>query len=287
MALVETEFREDGVVVVAIRNPPVNALTTPVFGELRALAEQLTENPPGAVVLTGLPNVFAWGGEFSEVRRQRFTGRSDIDPAEIEQVVNETADDAYVSQLGHKYHAVFEAVAAIPRMVICAIEGVAFGGGLELTLCADYRIAAEGALFASPEVTLGMSTIGGGPYRLPRLIGNSQAKRLLLSGVEIDAAEARRIGLVDELAPTGEALARAIAFARPFADAACRSQGLLKQVIDAGMGTPKEQALRFEHEMWRESFRSEEAREGLRKFFASGNVTETLAHKKIGEGEAS
>lgn len=286
MKTLNVDRRADGIVVIAIDNPPVNALTTPVFSELLALAEDLTANPPAAVVITGLPNVFAWGGELSEVRRQRFTGRTDIDPAEIDAVVAETCDPAYVAQLGDKYHAVFEAVAAIPRMVVCAIEGIAFGGGLELTLCCDYRIAAEGALFASPEVTLGISTIGGGPYRLPRLIGNAQAKRLLLSGVQIDAQEALRIGLVDELAPAGTALERAIAFAQPFAQAACHSQGLLKQVIDAGMGVPKEQALGFEHAMWCESFRTETARKALWQFFAAGNLTEALAHDKIDEGKS-
>jgi enoyl-CoA hydratase len=285
MKTLKVERRPDGIVVIAIDNPPVNALTTPVFAELRALAEELTANPPAAVVLTGLPNVFAWGGELSEVRRQRFAGRTDIDPSEIDAVVAETTDPDYVAQLGVKYHAVFEAVAAIPRMVVCAIEGIAFGGGLELTLCCDYRIAAEGALFASPEVTLGISTIGGGPYRLPHLIGNAQAKRLLLSGVQIDAREALRIGMVDELAPAGTALERAIAFALPFAQAACHSQGLLKQVIDAATGVPKEQALRFEHAMWCESFRTKEAHEALRKFFSAGNVTEALAHDKIDEGK--
>jgi enoyl-CoA hydratase/carnithine racemase len=283
MTMLRVDRRDDGIVIAAIENPPVNALTTPVFAELLDLARELTDKPPAAVVLTGLPNVFAWGGELSEVRRQRFSGRSDIDPAEIDAVVAETCDPAYVAQLGDKYHAVFEAVAAIPRMVVCAIEGIAFGGGLELTLCCDYRIAAEDALFASPEVTLGISTIGGGPWRLPRLIGNAQAKRLLLSGVEVDAREALRIGLVDELVPARSALERAIAFAQPFARAACHSQGLLKQVIDAGMGVPKEQALRFEHAMWCESFRTSEAREALYQFFAAGNGNEALAHRKIEE----
>jgi len=284
MGMVDIQYRDGGIAVVSINNPPVNALTTPVFQELRSLARHLTENPPGAVVLTGLPSVFAWGGELSEVRRQRFAGKSRVDPAEVEAVVAEVASAEYVSQLGSKYHEVFEAVAAIPRMVVCAIEGIAFGGGLELTLCCDYRIAAEGALFASPEVTLGISTIGGGPYRLPRLIGNAQAKRLLLSGMQIDAQEALRIGLVDELTPAGTALERAIEFAKPSAQAACHSQGLLKQVIDAGMGVSKEQALRFEHAMWCESFRTKEAQDALRRFFSSGNNTEALAHEKIDGG---
>ncbi|MBB4613499.1 enoyl-CoA hydratase/isomerase family protein [Novosphingobium taihuense] len=283
--MIKVDRRPDGIAVVAIDNPPVNALTTPVFIALQTLAESFAAHPPAAVVLTGSSDVFAWGGEFSEIRRLRFTGRTDIAPREIEAVVEETSADAYVSQLGDKYHAVFEAVAAIPRMVVCAIEGVAFGGGLELTLCADYRIASRGALFASPEVTLGMSTIGGGPYRLPRLVGNAQAKRIMLSGIEIDAEEALRIGLIEEVVEPGTALDRAIEFAKPFADAACRSQGLLKRVIDVGMDLPKAEALRFEHEMWRESFRSEEAREGLRKFFSQGNVTEALAHEKIKNGE--
>jgi enoyl-CoA hydratase/carnithine racemase len=194
VATVKVEHRDDDVVVITLDNPPVNALTTPVFEELGSIARDLTRHPPGAVVLTGQPNVFAWGGEISEVRRLRFGGPSPPDPRNVDAALDETMDAGYVAELGHHYQEVFEGVAAIPRMVISALEGVAFGGGLELALCCDYRIASEAAIFASPEVTLGISTIGSGPFRMPRLIGYSQTKRLMLAGGKIDAAEALRIG---------------------------------------------------------------------------------------------
>jgi enoyl-CoA hydratase/carnithine racemase len=179
-SLVTLERRPDGVALVTIDNPPVNALTTPLFPELLAIAGELTASPPGAVVLAGRPTVFALGGEISETYRVRFAGRTDVGDAELGDAVRAMTEPAYIRELGGKYLAAFDALAAVPCMVIAAITGVAFGGGLGLALACDYRIAAERARLGSPEVTLGGGSISGQVFRMPRLIGPSTAKKLLL-----------------------------------------------------------------------------------------------------------
>lgn len=268
--LVQLQRRHDGVAVLSIRNPPVNALVTPVFAELRAAAEALKTDLPGAVVITGLPKAFALGGEISEVRRQQFDGRDDIPDEELDAAVAATIDPEYVASLGRKYHETFEAVATIPRMVIAAIEGIAFGGGLELALACDYRIVSERARLASPEVTLGATSIGAGTIRMTHLIGPSKTKRMYLGGVPVTAAEALEMGLVDEVTPTGSTVDRALAFAAQFAAGAVHAQGMFKTLVDASLNVPFQQALDLEFDLWCESFRSEDARIGLRAFFKNG-----------------
>jgi enoyl-CoA hydratase len=199
-SLVTLERRPDGVALVTIDNPPVNALTTPLFARLMAITGELTASPPGAVVLAGRPKVFALGGEISETYRVRFAGRTDIGDDELDDAVRSVTEPAYIRELGGKYLATFDALAAVPCMVIAAITGITFGGGLELALACDYRVASERAKLGAPEVTLGGGSIGGGVFRLPRLIGPSMAKKMYLGGLLVSAREALRIGLVDEVA---------------------------------------------------------------------------------------
>jgi len=132
--LVRLERCSDGVAVVTIDNPPVNALTTPVFAQLLAIAKELAAAPPGAVVLAGQPKVFALGGEISETRRTRFEQRTDIADAELDAAVAAITDPVYIRELGRKYLTTFQALAALPCAVVAAIQGIAFGGGLELAL---------------------------------------------------------------------------------------------------------------------------------------------------------
>ena len=100
------------------------------------------------------------------------------------------------------FHAALDAVAAIPRFVIAAVSGYALGGGCELALACDYRIAGERAVFGQPEVLLGIIPGGGGTQRLPRLIGPSRAKEMMITGRQVKAEEALRIGLADEVVPS-------------------------------------------------------------------------------------
>src|SRR5262245_25832194 len=129
--LVHVERRDDGVAVVTLDNPKVNALSGALLAQLRAAAEALTADPPGAVVVTGGERIFAAGADISE-----FGGPDEAGPI--------TAG----------FHGALDAVAAIPRFVIAAVSGYALGGGCELALACDYRIAGERAVFGQPEILL-------------------------------------------------------------------------------------------------------------------------------------
>ena len=268
--LVTLERRPDGVALITIDNPPVNALTTPLFAELLAITEELTASPPGAVVLAGRPKVFALGGEISETYRVRFAGRTGIGDAELDDAVRTVIEPAYIRELGGKYLTTFDALAAVPCMVIAAITGIAFGGGLELALACDYRIASVRAKLGAPEVTLGGGSIGGGVFRMPRLIGPSMAKKMYLGGLPVSAAEALRIGLVDEVADADGTVARALELARSFTAYAGPAQAGLKRLIDAGDGLSGAEAATLELEAWCASYATDEARARLREFFARG-----------------
>ena len=174
--LVLVERRDDGVAVITLNNPKVNALSQALLAELRAAAEEMIADPPGAVVITGGERIFAAGADISEFG---------------------TAEQAERSP--RAFHAALNAVADIPRFVIAAVSGYALGGGCELALACDYRIGGERAVFGQPEILLGVIPGGGGTQRLPRLIGPSRAKEMMITGRQVKADEALRIGLADEV----------------------------------------------------------------------------------------
>jgi enoyl-CoA hydratase/carnithine racemase len=155
-------------------------------------------------------------------------------------------------------------------MVIAAIQGIAFGGGLELALACDYRIASERAKLACPEVMLGGGSIGGGVFRMPRLVGPSVAKKMYMGGAAISAHEALRIGLVDEVVSGDGTVERAVDLARSFVDYAGPAQAGFKRIIDAGYDMAAGEAERMELEMWCASYATDHARARLRDFFAHG-----------------
>jgi enoyl-CoA hydratase/carnithine racemase len=133
-------------------------------------------------------------------------------------------------------HRVFERVARLRQPVIAVVNGYAFGGGLELALAADLRVAAAGAEFALPETGIGTVPGWGGTQRLPAAIGVARAKQLIFTGARIDAATAERWGLVNEVAPRESAMARALELARAIAERAPISVQVAKQAIDGGVG---------------------------------------------------
>ncbi|MCX0272867.1 enoyl-CoA hydratase/isomerase family protein [Nocardia zapadnayensis] len=268
--VVKLERMTDGVAVITIDNPPVNALTTPVFAHLSAIADELTTDPPKAVVLTGRTKVFALGGEISETYRTRFRNRDDFGDAELDAAVAAATEPGYVKELGEKYLRTFNAVAALPCMVIAAIQGIAYGGGVELALACDYRVASDRAELASPEVTLGGGTVGGGVFRMARLVGPAMAKKMYMGGAAVSVREALRIGLVDEVVPGVETFERAMQLARSFAAYAGPAQAGLKRIIDAGYDMSTEEADRMELETWCASYATDHARRSLRHFFAHG-----------------
>ena len=154
-----------------------------------------------------------------------------------------------------------------PKIVVCAINGHCLGGGLEIALCADIRIAAEGAYtIGLPEVTLGVLPGTGGTQRLPRLIGRQKALELMIRGSTVQPAEARALGIVDEVVPAADLGARAHEMASFFSTGPTLAIGQIKLATVLGGGMPFQDGMLFEHAAVGRLFASEDAREGVTAF---------------------
>lgn len=245
--LVLVERRDDGVAVVTLNNPKVNALSQAMLGALRDAATALTADPPGAVVVTGGERLFAAGADISEF--------GDADRAR---------------SITESFHTALDAVAAIPRFVIAAVSGYALGGGCELALACDYRIAGERAVFGQPEVLLGIIPGGGGTQRLPRLVGLSRAKEMMITGRSVKAEEALRIGLADEVVPDEELHTRALALAAEVAAGALQAQRLIKSAVDEGAQADLASGLTIERQAFEAVFHTNDSRVGVESFLANG-----------------
>ena len=245
--LVTLEHNDDGVAVVTLSNGKVNALSSGVVRRLHEIATSLGADPPGAVVITGGEKIFAAGADISE-----FGGADEAGP------------------ITTAIHGALDAVAAIPRMVIAAVSGYALGGGCELALACDYRIAGERAVFGQPEILLGVIPGGGGTQRLARLVGPSRAKELCMTGRQVKADEALRIGLADEVVPNEELHARALALAADCARGPLVAQGYAKQAIDRGLSTSLADGLRIEQDLFVEAFRTNDSQIGVKSFLEQG-----------------
>ncbi|MFZ6002938.1 MAG: enoyl-CoA hydratase/isomerase family protein [Actinomycetota bacterium] len=255
-SLVAVERRSDGVAVVRLDNPKVNALSKALLRQLESAAEQLRADPPGAVVITGGDRIFAAGAEISEFR-------SPEDPSEV-------ISRAEAELIGQHFLRALNAVADIPRATIAAISGFALGGGCELALACDFRIASEKAKLGQPEILLGIIPGGGGTQRLARLVGPARAKDLIFTGRQVRADEALAMGLVDEVVPHEELHDRAIAKASQLAAAAVVAQGLAKRAIDRGLDITLNGGLDLEQQLFADVFLTEDARSGVQAFLEHG-----------------
>jgi enoyl-CoA hydratase/carnithine racemase len=245
--LVLVERRDDGVAVVTLNNPKVNALSQGLLADLRAVAEGLRADPPGAVVVTGGERIFAAGADISE-----FGG-----PEEGRRI-------------GEGFHATLAAVADIPRMVIAAVSGYALGGGCELAMACDYRICSERAVFGQPEILLGIIPGGGGTQRLPRLVGRSRAKEMMITGRQVRADEALRIGLADEVVAAEELHERALALAAEVAKGAVVAQAMIKRAVELGLDLGIPEAMKLELDLFEDVFRTSDSQIGVKSFLESG-----------------
>jgi len=242
-SFVDLDRRADGVAVVRLKRPPANALSTAVLKELAETAAELTRDPAGAVVVTGSDKLFAAGADISE-----FGGE----------------EEARV--VGAHFREALDLVAAIPRATIAAIAGYALGGGCELALACDFRVASPGARLGQPEIRLGIIPGGGATQRLPRLVGASRAKDLILSGRQVDADEALRIGLVDRVADSP--LEEALAWAAELASGATVARSLVKRAIDVGLDGSLSDGLDLEQQLFADVFRTEDSQTGVKAFLA-------------------
>jgi enoyl-CoA hydratase len=245
--LLTLERRPDGVALLTLANGKVNALSTELLAEILTAANALTNDPPGAVVITGGDRLFAAGADISQ-----FGG----------------PDEA--ATIGAAFHDALDAVAAIPRFVIAAVSGYALGGGCELALACDYRIVSEKAVFGQPEILLGIIPGGGGTQRLPRLVGASRAKEMCLTGRQVRADEALRIGLADEVVAPEELTERATALAAQVAAGALTAQAICKRAIDDGLDGSLSDGLGLERAAFVEVFHTDDARIGVASFLEHG-----------------
>lgn len=247
-ALVLSERAADGVAILRLDRPPLNALSEGLLRELAEAARELTlDASVKAVVVAGGEKAFAAGADIAEF-----------------------GSGADARRIGECFRAAFDAVASIPRPVIAAIRGFALGGGLELALACDLRVASESARLGQPEVLLGIIPGAGATQRLPRLVGPARAKELIWSGRQVRADEALEIGLVERVAPAADVEEQAIVWAQSFASGAGVAIGLAKRAIDAGLDVPLAAGLDLEADAFEEVFGTEDAAVGVRSFLEHG-----------------
>lgn len=198
-----------------------------------------------AVVIIGAGDkAFIAGADISE-----FEGRSPVDQFRVMRLPT-----------------VFDAVERFPKPVIAAVNGFCLGGGMELALACDIRLASANAKFGQPEVTLGLIPGGGGTQRLPRIIGLGHALRLILTGEMITAEDALRLGLVSEVTPPEVLADRAIAIGELIASKSPVAVAAAKEATRAAMSLPLDEGLRLETALFQLCFSSEDKAEGVRAF---------------------
>jgi enoyl-CoA hydratase/carnithine racemase len=247
-ALVVLESRPGGVALLRLNRPPVNPLSTALLGELAVHAAALAaDDAVKAVVVAGNEKAFAAGADVSE-----FIG-----------------DGAAAAASAGFRHAL-DTLAAIPRPVIAAVNGVALGGGFELALACDLRVAADNCRLGFPEIQLGIFPGGGGTQRLPRLVGPARAKELIWSGRHVRSDEALALGLVDRVVPAAEVLDAALAWATELGSGAVVAMGLAKHAIDAGFDGSLAAGLDRETAGFTAVFDTDDARVGIASFLADG-----------------
>ena len=243
-------FEYDGpVAIITVNRPKVlNALDEKTIEELERAVEQI-ERDDGirAAIFTG-------AGE------KAFVAGADI--AELRAVP--TAHEA--AEKSSRAHSLFSRIENLPKPVIMAINGFALGGGCELAMAGDIRIAAETAKLGQPEINLGLIPGYGGTQRLPRLVGKGMAKMLILTGDMIDAQEARRIGLVDKVVPADTLMEEARALARKLAEKAPLALRYAKRCIDEGLEVGFSHGCRLEAEAFGIILTTEDEYEGTSAF---------------------
>jgi enoyl-CoA hydratase/carnithine racemase len=247
---VETEPSGRAIATIRLDRPPMNALNSVVQAEIAAAAAEVSADPEvRAVIVYGGGQVFAAGADIKEMADAGY-GQMAADTRRLQDS--------------------FTAVARIAKPVIAAITGYALGGGLELALCADFRVAGAGARVGQPEILLGLIPGAGGTQRLPRLVGPARAKDIVFTGRFVGAEEALAIGLVDQVVPDGEVYAAAVRMAERFAAGPAVALRAAKQAIDEGLEADLDTGLEIERLQFAGLFATEDARTGMHSFIENG-----------------
>ncbi|WP_219470291.1 enoyl-CoA hydratase/isomerase family protein [Nonomuraea rhizosphaerae] len=236
----------DQIATIRLDRPKMNAINRQMQRELGEAALTVSAD-------TSVHAVVVYGGE------RAFAAGVDV---------KEMADMSYADMAAHSkaLQGCFTAVAAIGKPVIAAVTGYALGGGCELALCADFRVAGESAKLGQPEILLGIIPGAGGTQRLPRLIGPARAKDLIYSGRHVPADEALALGLVDRVVPDAEVHAAALAWAATFAGGPAVALRAAKEAVDQGLETDLATGLEIERLQFSGLFATDDAKIGMRAF---------------------
>jgi enoyl-CoA hydratase len=241
----------DGAIgTIRLDRPPMNALNRQIQEEIRACAQEATDRADvRAVVVYGGEKVFAAGADIKEM-----------------------ADMAYVD-IAHRARAVsssLTAVAEIPKPTVAAITGYALGGGYELALCCDRRVAGDNAKVGQPEILLGIIPGAGGTQRLARLVGPARAKDIVYTGRFVDAHEALAIGMVDQVVAPDDVYSAARGWAEQFAEGPAQALAAAKKAIDGGLDVDLRSGLNLESELFAALFATDDRAIGMDSFVAHG-----------------
>ena len=241
---------EQAVATIRLDRPPMNALNSALQAEIAAAAAQLSADPDiRAVIIYGGAKVFAAGADIKEMAGAGYSRMA-------------SATRALQDSL--------TAVARIGKPVVAAVTGYALGGGMELALCADFRVLGESAQVGQPEILLGLIPGAGGTQRLPRLIGPARAKDLVYTGRFVAAGEALSIGLADQVVPDAEVYRAARDLAARYAQGPAVALRAAKQAIDGGLDVDLDTGLEIERLHFAGLFATEDAQAGMRSFLENG-----------------
>ena len=242
--------REGPLAIVSLSNPPLNVLHPQMVEELAACFGGLANDPEVQVaIITGAGDrAFCAGFDIKEFPGLLAPGRAE--------------------KLAARLHASLGAIENLGKPTIAAVNGLALGGGMEVSMACDMRIVAASAQMGQPEIKLGLLPGAGGTQRLPRLVGAGIAKEIMFTGDSIGAAEAHRIGLANHVVPAGEALSAARKMAGRLAARPGVALRYIQQAVQRGLGATLSDGLQVEADLFAKVFQTEDAREGVEAFIA-------------------
>ena len=241
---------DGGIATIRLDRPPMNALNAEVQEALSAAAAEVGgRQDVGAVVVYGGEKVFAAGADIKEMETMSYT-------------------DMAAHSVG--LQAFTRALARIPKPTVAAITGYALGGGCEVALACDFRVAARNAKLGQPEILLGIIPGAGGTQRLARLVGPARAKDLVFSGRFVSADEALAIGLVDEVVEAEDVYAAARRRVEPYVGGPAQALRAAKEAIDRGLEADLETGLEIERMLFASLFATKDRATGMRSFVENG-----------------
>jgi len=240
--------KEDGIGIVTINRPrSLNALNGEVYTELYEVFQEIEDDPEvRVVILTGSgERAFVAGADIAEMQPQ---------------------SSLEIGSLMDSGRKAFDRICTLSKPVIAAINGFALGGGCELAMCCDLRIASENAKFGQPEINLGIIPGAGGTQRLARLVGMTRAKELIYTGDMVDAKTAFMMGLVNKVVPPGSLMTEAKELARKMLSKSSIALSLAKKAINGGADMSLSSGLDLEAQCFARCFATEDQKEGMKAF---------------------